>query len=74
MRDGKPIPITPHVLRKAHATWLAMDGVPQQVLQARLGHARGSRITDQYYVFATEEAKRAAVIELPVAGTDQKRN
>ena len=71
MRNGKPMRITPHVLRKAHATWLAMDGVPQQVLQARLGHARGSRITDQYYVFATEDAKRAAVIELPVARTDQ---
>ena len=65
-RNGKQIRITPHILRKAHATWLAMDGVPHQVLQAHLGHARGSRITDQYYVFATDEAQRSAIIELPV--------
>ena len=33
----------------------------------------GSRITDQYYVFATEEAQRAAVVELPVARTNLKQ-
>ncbi|MBI4184170.1 MAG: site-specific integrase [Proteobacteria bacterium] len=71
-RNGQPVRITPHGLRKAHATWLAMKGVPPSVLQDLLGHARGSRVTDRYYVFATEEAKRAAVIELPIG--EQKRN
>ena len=69
VRGGKPVRITPHGLRKAHATWQAMNGVPPSVLQDLLGHARGSKVTDQYYVFATEEAKRAAVIELPLGGT-----
>ena len=72
-RNGRPMRITPHTLRKAHATWLAMEGVPQQVLQARLGHARGSRITDQYYVYATDEANRAAITELPMTRTEAKR-
>ncbi len=65
-RKGRPVRITPHSLRKAHATWLAMNGVPPSVLQDLLGHARGSQVTEQYYVFATEEAKRAAVFELPL--------
>lgn len=68
-RKGKPVRITPHALRKAHATWLAMNGVPPSVLQDLLGHARGSKVTDQYYVFATEDAKRAALIELPLSET-----
>ena len=68
-RRGKPVKITPHGLRKAHATWQAMNGVPPSVLQDLLGHARGSTVTDQYYVFATEEAKRAAVMELPLGET-----
>ncbi len=50
-RNGKPIRITPHTLRKATATWLAVDqGVPQRVLQSILGHAPGSAVTDKYYV------------------------
>lgn len=67
IRDRQLVRITPHSLRKAHATWLAMKGVPPSVLQDLLGHARGSRVTDRYYVFATDDAKRAAVIQLPVA-------
>ena len=39
--------------------------MPPSVLRELLGHARGSRVPDQYYVHATEEAKRAALIELP---------
>ena len=72
-RNGNPMRIRPHVLRKAHATWLAMEGIPQQVLQARMGHAPGSRITDQYYVFSTDEANRAAITELPMTRTEAKR-
>lgn len=67
-RDGKPLRITPHTLRKAYATWLAIDrGVPQRLLQALLGHTPGSRVTDQYYVIAQEDAKRSVAIGLPIA-------
>ena len=64
-RGGRPAVVTVHGLRKAFATLHAMRGTPQAVLQALLGHAPGSRMTNQYYVRATEEAKRAAVVELP---------
>ena len=57
--------ITLHTFRKAHATWQAMGGVDPNVLQARLGHAPGSRVTARVYVHATEEAMRRAVLELP---------
>lgn len=69
---GRPMKITPHVLRKAHATWLAMGGVPQRVLQTRLGHAAGSTITDRYYVQAMEDAERSAAFCLPA--TPQPEN
>jgi len=64
-RNGELVHVTPHTLRKAHATWQAMKGVNESVLQDLLGHARGSSVTRRFYVHATEEAKRAAVIELP---------
>lgn len=62
---GRPMKITPHVLRKAHATWLAVGGVAPRVLQAKLGHAPGSDITDRYYVHATDDALRQAAFSLP---------
>jgi integrase len=64
-RNGELVHITPQTLRKAHATWQAMRGVNESVLQDLLGHARGSRTTKKFYVHATEEAKRRAVIQLP---------
>jgi len=60
--------ITPHVLRKANATWLAVRGVHPRVLQSLLGHSPGSRITDQHYVQSTDEALRQAAVTLPVWG------
>ena len=65
-RRGRRVYLTPHVCRKAHATWQAMNGVNESVLQDLLGHARGSEVTKRFYVHATEEAKKAAVIELPI--------
>ena len=65
-RRGKQVHITAQSLRKAHASWLAEDGVDESVLQGLLGHAAGSSVTRQYYVQATEKAKRAAVIQLPI--------
>lgn len=64
-RKGTPVHLTPKVLRKAHATWQAERGVAESVLQGLMGHARGSRITRRFYVHATEEAKKAAVLTLP---------
>jgi integrase len=58
--------LTPHSLRKAYATRYALLGTPSRLLQANLGHAAGSRVTDQYYVFATEEARRQTIRPLPM--------
>lgn len=65
-RRGRRVYWTPHVCRKAHATWQALKGVNESVLQDLLGHARGSEVTKRFYVHTTEEAKKAAVIELPI--------
>jgi integrase len=67
-RNGRPMRITPHVLHKANATWLAIRGVHPRLLQSLLGHSPGSRITDQHYVQSTDEALRQAAIKLPVWG------
>jgi integrase len=66
VRNGRPLRITPHVLRKANATWLAMRGTHPRMLQSLLGHSPGSRITDQHYVQPTDEALRRAAISLPL--------
>jgi integrase len=59
--------LTPHGLRKSYATRYALGGVPQRVLQANLGHSPGSKVTDQYYVFADEQVRQSASLPLPVA-------
>ena len=71
-RNGRRVRLTPQSFRRANATWQAMRGVNESVLQELLGHAAGSSVTKQYYIHATEEAKRAAVIELPFA--ERNRN
>ncbi|RVN00454.1 site-specific integrase [Sinorhizobium meliloti] len=63
-RNGQPLKLTPHVLRKAMATWLHVRGVPDALLQPRLGHAPGSRVTKSVYVNVTTEDMRASVIDL----------
>jgi len=63
--DGTPR-ITPHDLRRAFATRLAEAGTAQRILQANLGHAAGSRVTDRYYTAARESVRRAAFPPLPV--------
>lgn len=65
MRNGRPVHVPVKALRKAHATWQAERGINESVLQSLLGHARGSRVTRQFYIHATEQARRAAVIVLP---------
>lgn len=67
-RDGKSMHITPHMLRKANATWLKMRGTDDSLLQPRLGHAPGSRAAAHNYVHLPSDALRATVIDL-----DQER-
>lgn len=62
-RDGVPLKLTPHVLRKAHATWQKQRGLDDALLQPRLGHAPGSRITASTYVHMTTDDQRRAVID-----------
>ncbi len=58
--------LTPHGLRKAYATRCSMGGVPERILQANLGHAPGSKVTNRYYVYASEQARREAALPLPL--------
>jgi integrase len=64
LRDGQPMHLTPHMLRKANATWLARARVPDAILQPRLGHVAGSKITAKTYVHMDVEDQRSAVIDL----------
>ncbi|MBK5568028.1 site-specific integrase [Ensifer sp. SSB1] len=63
-RNGQALKLTPHILRKAMATWLHVRGVPDALLQPRLGHAPGSRVTKSVYVKVTTEDMRASVLDL----------
>lgn len=59
--------LTPHSLRRAFATWAAVEcRMPQPVLQSILGHAPGSTVTNEHYVKVSDEAKRAAIRDLPL--------
>ena len=70
LRNGRHIHLTPHMLRKANATWQAMRGVVPSVLQSMLGHAPGSKVTEKHYIHAVEETIRQSVLELPVEDDD----
>lgn len=61
-RNGTPMHITPHMFRKAHATWLAEQGVSDAILQPRLGHAPGSNVTHKVYVNVQDEAILSATV------------
>ena len=74
VRNGKLMRITPRVLRKANATWLAERGVHPRMVQALLGHSPGSRITEQHYIQTTDEALRRAAIRLPLGSAIAPEN
>lgn len=63
-RRGKPFVPTVKLFRKAFATALAERGISQSVVGAMMGHAPGSRMTDQFYTFIDDEAKRRNRISL----------
>lgn len=65
-RGEEPIKLTLHMLRKAHASWQAMLGLPESVLQVRLGHVPGSRVTQQIYIHAAREREPDGILALPV--------
>jgi integrase len=58
-RGGRLARVTPKTLRKCFATWHAQEGTRESVLQDLIGHARGSRVTRQYYEFASITQARA---------------
>ena len=63
-RSGVPIHLSPHIFRKAHNSWLATAGIPLHVRQSLMGHAPGSRVTDEYYALVSEDERRNAVLSL----------
>lgn len=67
LRDGRPMHITPHMIRKAYATWQAERGIEETTLQVLLGHVRGSKVTRQVYINPQLQARRGAVFELPLS-------
>lgn len=70
-RKGVLMPITPHTLRKAYATWQATENhVDPATLKRMLGHSPASTVTDRFYVKPQEAALRRAVLELPDIGEE----
>jgi len=63
-RGERLIHLTPHIFRKAMATWLHAGNVSDRMLQARLGHAPGSRITNRTYVHVSTDEQRSIVFAL----------
>lgn len=73
-RDGKPMKIGLHMFRKVYATHLAMQGVDESVLQRLIGHAKGSRVTRQFYIQADKQALLETVFELPFEEQDENES
>jgi integrase len=72
IRRGEPLQLTPHGLRKAMAPWLHTQGVSDAILQPRLGHAPGSRVTASTYVKVTTDDMRRVVIDLDAERASKK--
>lgn len=63
-RNGKPIHLTPHMIRKAYTTWQTQRGVELTVLQQLVGHVKGSRVTQSVYIHPLKEGHRNAFLSL----------
>ncbi|NVJ99419.1 MAG: tyrosine-type recombinase/integrase [Alphaproteobacteria bacterium] len=70
IHKGQPVHLCVHDLRKINASWRAMSGVPERVLQDLLGHAPGTSVTNKHYVFTNEDAKRKAVFSINACAND----
>ena len=66
--------VTPKTFRKAFATWQAERGTHPRILQAIMGHAPGSRMTDQHYVFANEELQKQTMLSLSFCWENEEGN
>ncbi len=71
-RHGKPISISPQVIRKAVMTWHIENGTAESIVQALCGHARGSRVTQKAYLEHRPAAIKDAIISM--AKSDQTAN
>ena len=73
VRDGKPLRVTLHTLRKAYATWAATEAeMPFRQLQDQLGHAPGSKMTLKHYVGRSRDLLQQCVMPLPVVSQDRE--
>ncbi len=67
VRNGKPLSVTLHTLRKCYATWGAMEvKMPHRQLQDQLGHAPGSKMTLKHYVGRSRDLLHQCVMPIPV--------
>jgi len=64
-RDGEPMHITPHILRKAYITWQIVAGKDMEMIQRLIGHKKGSKTTARHYIHFSDDEKQAALLELP---------
>lgn len=64
-RDGVPLHLNAKAFRKSHITWQKERGVPDALLQPRVGHAPGSKMTAAVYTHVTSEAEKGIVLRLP---------
>lgn len=63
-RDGQPLHINPHNLRKAFITWQKQRGIDDTFIQPSVGHRPGSPMTARHYTRHDTEALRMAVLDL----------
>ncbi|MEK4827572.1 site-specific integrase [Niallia sp. FSL W8-0951] len=55
---------SPHTLRHTHTTMLREKRVEFEYIQARLGHAKGSHVTNSTYIHQTEQQKKEATAKI----------
>lgn len=59
-RHGELVNFRPKDLRSNFATWIAMGGTRERVLQGMMGHVPGSKVTKAHYERATQHEHVAA--------------
>jgi integrase len=66
-RNGTPLHLSAKAFRKAHVTWQKQRGVDDSLLQPRIGHAPGSRVSAAIYTHITTDAARSITLDLPMS-------
>jgi integrase len=67
-RNDQPLHLNAKAFRKAHVTWQKQRGVDDSLLQPRIGHAPGSRVTAAIYTHILSDAARSITLDLPLGG------